>query len=220
MAKSDWILLLNSDAVMPSVALHRLMEAANKYPRLAILGPMSNAAGWQSAPILLDWKGSFRINMIQRELDSFSMNELCAKVADQAIYFTPLVNGFCIAIRRKVLDQIGFFDEDEFPFGYGEEDDLCIRCVNAGFICGIVPSAYVYHRKTASFSPSRRAALMKAGQKALRRLHSPRVMEIVSDTMRLHPGLKAFRERLAMAIDEEVRARRACCSSKGTKLLN
>jgi GT2 family glycosyltransferase len=220
LAKSDWILLLNSDAVMPSVALHRLMEAASKYPRLAILGPMSNAAGWQSAPTLLDWRGSFRINLVQPELDLVSMNELCAKVADQAIYFTPLVNGFCIAIRRKVLNQIGFFDEDEFPFGYGEEDDLCIRCVNAGFICGIVPSAYVYHRKTGSFSPSRRAALMKTGQKALSRLHGSRVIEIASDTMRLHPGLKAFRERLATAIDEEARARKACRSSKRTERLN
>jgi GT2 family glycosyltransferase len=41
------------------------------------------------------------------------------------------VSGCCFLVRRSVLDEVGFLDEDFFM--YAEETDLCYRAWQAGF---------------------------------------------------------------------------------------
>ncbi|MDF9843624.1 MULTISPECIES: hypothetical protein [unclassified Paenibacillus] len=36
-------------------------------------------------------------------------------------------------VKREVIDKIGYFDQETFSEGYGEENDYCIRAKNAGF---------------------------------------------------------------------------------------
>ena len=36
-------------------------------------------------------------------------------------------------IKRKVVDSIGYMDEEAFPIGYGEENDFCLRASKANF---------------------------------------------------------------------------------------
>src|SRR3546814_16309874 len=45
----------------------------------------------------------------------------------------PTGNGFCMYIRRAMLEDVGLFDEQAFPVGYGEENDLCMRAIDAGW---------------------------------------------------------------------------------------
>ncbi|HEV3021223.1 MAG TPA: glycosyltransferase, partial [Pirellulales bacterium] len=59
--------------------------------------------------------------------------------------------GFCLLVRREVLDQIGAFDE-RFGIGNFEDDDLCRRAIAAGWQCAIARDAYIHHFGHASFA--------------------------------------------------------------------
>lgn len=65
----------------------------------------------------------------------------------------PTAVGFCMAISRRVLDEIGLFDAQQFGLGYGEENDFSQRAIAAGYRNVLCPDAYVAHRGNASFGP-------------------------------------------------------------------
>jgi GT2 family glycosyltransferase len=57
----------------------------------------------------------------------------------------------CAALyRRRVLDEVGLFDEDFFA--YADDVDLGLRARLAGWGCTYVPAAKVYHRYSSSSS--------------------------------------------------------------------
>jgi GT2 family glycosyltransferase len=80
----------------------------------------------------------------------------------------PTGNGFCMYIRRAVVDAVGVLDEGAFPHGYGEENDFCQRASAHGLRHLIAGNVYVRHARSASFGHERRAALGEAGMAVLR----------------------------------------------------
>jgi len=80
----------------------------------------------------------------------------------------PTGNGFCLYIRRSVIDAIGMLDEAAFPQGYGEENDFCQRAAQHGLRHLIAGNVFVRHARSASFGDERRAALGRAGMAVLR----------------------------------------------------
>jgi GT2 family glycosyltransferase len=80
----------------------------------------------------------------------------------------PTGNGFCMFIKRAMLDAVGALDADAFPSGYGEENDLCQRAERAGFRHVIAGDVFVAHARSASFGDARRAALGAQGMNVLR----------------------------------------------------
>jgi GT2 family glycosyltransferase len=66
----------------------------------------------------------------------------------------PTAHGFCLALRRTVLDQIGGFDP-AYGRGYQEENDWCQRARGAGFLVGRANRAFVYHHGAVSFGSLR-----------------------------------------------------------------
>ena len=53
------------------------------------------------------------------------------------------VCGAAVLYRRRMLDEIGFLDEDFFL--YDEDTDLNSRAQLAGWKCNCVPTAVAYH---------------------------------------------------------------------------
>jgi GT2 family glycosyltransferase len=56
--------------------------------------------------------------------------------------------GAAVLYRRRMLDEIGFFDDDFFL--YDEDTDLNCRAQLAGWRCAYVPSAVAFHRGNAT----------------------------------------------------------------------
>jgi len=60
------------------------------------------------------------------------------------------LNGFCLAIKRTLITDIGIFDEEAFGEGYGEENDYCLRAVKAGWQLAVADDTYIYHAQSRS----------------------------------------------------------------------
>lgn len=162
LAGTNDVVLLNSDTVVGPHWLRNLKIAACRRMRIGTVTAVSDNAGAFSVP---------------RE----GTNELPAGVAVEAWsravadagaadFEVPTGNGFCMYLRRPMLDDIGGFDEDAFPLGYGEENDLCMRALAAGWHHLVVPTVFVQHVRSASFG-ERRDELSRAGAERLQQLH-------------------------------------------------
>lgn len=170
-ARSKWIVLLNSDTIVTSGWLDGLLEAAFARPDAAMIGPLSNAASWQSVPDIKDAKGGWSTNPLPSGISIEDVADNVRRFSEKAFPYVPLLNGFCTLIRRAVLDEVGYLDGHSFPMGYGEETDLCIRMAKAGHKLVLADHVYVYHQKSASFGEKRRSVLTKQGSKALASKH-------------------------------------------------
>ncbi len=188
------VLLLNSDTIVPPKALDRLARALDLHPRLGVVGPLSNAASLQSVPSVQGTATQTAINPLPAGVTPADLDALFARRRWNALTRTPLVHGFCLAVKRKVFDRIGLFDEATFPDGFGEENDFCLRAADAGFDLGVLTSTYVYHVKSASYTHDRRAPLAAAAQDRLEAKHGADRVNAAIEEFARNPGLARARE--------------------------
>jgi GT2 family glycosyltransferase/glycosyltransferase involved in cell wall biosynthesis len=194
--KAPFVVTLNSDTVVTPGWLAGLLACMESEPSVGLVGPVSNAASWQNVPVLLDKQGGFAANPLPQGLGVNEVAAWVAKTAWQEYPQVPLLNGFCIMLKREVLQTVGDLDEVNFPVGYGEENDLCIRAQDAGYKLAVADDVFVYHAKTKSFGQDQRVALSAQGAEKLNSKHgAERVAALVSH-MRGLPSLNALRQRL------------------------
>lgn len=197
------VVLLNSDTVVTEGWLGRLFEAMAAAPGVAGVGPLSNAASWQSIPLAREAGGAWAINPLVAGVDIDRMAAAVAALSELAFPEFPLLNGFCTLFRREALESVGWFDDETFPEGYGEENDLCLRLARAGWTLRVADHAYVYHKKSKSFGPVRRKRLTGAAGKALQAKHPSIDISLLENTMRGSEPINRLRSRLVAHLRAE-----------------
>ena len=190
---ADYVILLNSDTIVPQGWVEALVRAGEADPKVGIIGPLSNAASWQSVPLATLASGDYAVNELPNGMTVDDVAAACAQIPAEQIYPCTIVNGFCFAIKRKAIDLIGYLDERAFPQGYGEENDYCLRLTDAGLSCGFTLSTYVYHAKSKSFNHERRHILSGEGWKILVAKHGTPKLEAAIGELRQHPALSRAR---------------------------
>ena len=203
--KSDICILLNSDTIAPRRAFQKIVGIFSHSPDIGVVGPLSNAASWQSVPKLSNTKGGWCANPLPIGMSIDDLDHIVEKAAQElpSVIRTPLANGFCFAIKRSAYEKIGYFDEKYFPRGYGEEDDFCIRAVELGIGVAIAVNTFVYHAKSKSFGSKERAKLSAAGQIALKKRHGEERLARAVETMRLNPYLSFMRKAVMHALSAQ-----------------
>lgn len=188
-SNAPYVITQNSDTIATNGWLRGLIRCINSSHNIGIAGPLSNAASWQNVPSLYDENRQFAINDIPNNLSPDEMAAIVAKASKKYYPRLPFVNGFCFMIKREVIDKIGFMDEENFPIGYGEENDYCIRAADAGYELAIADDTYVFHAKSKSFGHSRRTKLSKQGSENLNKKHGAdkfkSLVEKIKDTKSL-----------------------------------
>jgi lipopolysaccharide biosynthesis protein/GT2 family glycosyltransferase len=192
----DFLILLNSDTVVPANLVRQLLVHFHLFPDVGIVGPLSNAASWQSVPALYDANGEMAVNDLP---PAVTLNEINDGLAKKWLYRpvfprVQVLNGFCLAMRRRVVDRVGLFDERNFPEGYGEENDFCFRASDAGFGLMVATNAYVFHAKTRSYSRERRKALSDRAHARLVDLYSEARLKRAVHSAVMHPLLAHMRD--------------------------
>lgn len=186
----DYIILLNSDTIVCGNWIEKLLFCFFDDDTVGIAGPLSNAAGWQTAPNL---RGD---SSLPPHLNVKKINIFLENNAHPYYPVSDLVNGFCMCIKKKVLTEVGKFDEESFPRGYGEEDDFCMRARAAGYKNVLATTAFVYHSKSKSFGHSQRVELATASRKVLDEKYGKDGYRLLTESIGKNPVIEAVRTDL------------------------
>jgi N-acetylglucosaminyl-diphospho-decaprenol L-rhamnosyltransferase len=161
-SSAEWLVVANPDVIWSPGSLDQLLDAAQRWPSAACLGPairtpdgqlypsarafpsLGRGIGhavfgwwWPSNP----WTKSYR-----------------AEVGKPVEGPTGWLSGSCMLLRRSAFEQVGGFDPSYFM--YCEDMDLGHRLAEAGWSNVYVPSAVVTH--TGGHATSRVAGAMVA----------------------------------------------------------
>ena len=153
--ESDIFVLLNSDVEVPMNWLQRLINPFTLESNLASTTPFSNSATIASFPNFLEDNELYKklsLNQIDKIFSLLSPLVPSLKI--------PTGVGFCMAIRKEVINEIGFFDEI-YGRGYAEENDWCMRASKNGYQHAIVNNLFVYHKHGGSFLSEEKNNLIK-----------------------------------------------------------
>ena len=192
LGKND-VVLLNSDTLVPANWLEKLQACAQSQHQVGTVTPFSNNAEICSYPV-------FCRETLVGDLDLTGLELAMESVDDGTYPQIPTAVGFCMYIRREVIDAIGVFDADRFGHGYGEENDFCMRASALGFSHLLCTSAYVVHRGSRSFQTETQS-LKNQNLKALLQLY-PNYSEQIARFVAADP-IAPYRRRIADKLASE-----------------
>jgi GT2 family glycosyltransferase len=147
LASGRYVLLLNSDTLVPEGVLDALVEAMDAEPEAAVCSPMLlNLDGtpqycWARFPGLAsELSGSLDLAQSPYPVSDFA--DVTKRTAMQP-FFVDWVGGACFMVRASLLPQVGLLDEGYFM--YSEETDWCVRFRALGKKVMLVPAVTVTH---------------------------------------------------------------------------
>ena len=136
-AKSEIVILLNSDIELPKDWLIRILRPFSD-PEVALATPLATNSG---ANLTVDLAG--KVNW--REFDA-QLSKLRPKFPDACTAI-----GYCLAVNRKILNDELIFSK-EFIHGYGEDSDLHFRVIEMGKKSVVVDNLLIWHKSGASYA--------------------------------------------------------------------
>lgn len=141
---SNDVVLLNSDTELPDGWLERLMCPIWTNEKIASVTPFTNSGTICSFPKFCE-NNTILCNLSVGEIDSHF------KKLKPKGYIVPTGVGFCMAMSRRAIKDVGFLDTKTFGKGFGEENDWCQRAICKGYENIHLNNLFVYHKHGGSF---------------------------------------------------------------------
>ena len=137
LSEAPYVCLVNNDTTVTKGWLDEMIRVAEGSPRIGLINPSSNTLGQKSD------KGESVESYAERlKKEAASSTEIGSAI------------GFCMLIKKEVIDKIGVFDEI-YDMGNFEDTDYSRRAIKEGYICARAHRAYVYHDEGSSFGRNR-----------------------------------------------------------------
>jgi GT2 family glycosyltransferase len=192
------VIILNSDTIVTKNWVDKLQRASYSKPRIATATPLSNYITINGIP------EPFRYNTIPNGMNVDTFGDFIDKISLRYYPEIPAGVGFCMYIKRSVLDEIGYFDEDNFGKGYAEETDFCMRALKRGYTHVIDDATYIYHIGGVSFESVKDPEVLRAKNlmigknlETLKTLH-PEYADLVEKS--LHENLSTIHKYINLRI--------------------
>jgi len=144
------VLLLNPDTEVTPGSIDRLIRTIDSMARVGVAGPkLLNADGslqvsaWRNPP------AAWEIMLSQLKLYQLLPRRFRGELLlgghwdhgrERAV---PMLSGAAMLVRRKVIEEVGGFDE-RFHM-YGEDNEWCLRISRAGWLLIFQPAAIILH---------------------------------------------------------------------------
>jgi O-antigen biosynthesis protein len=158
------VILLNSDTVVYNNWLDRIKDAAYSESKIGTVIPLSNACHISNYPKRTSNQD------VTFEIQDCEIDYLASQLSPKYIK-VPTTVGFCMYIKRAVLNAVGYFDDHYFPIGYGEETDFCYRARKIGWEHIVVGNVFVRHYEGSSSFGEKKLQLMDGMIKKFQILH-------------------------------------------------
>ncbi|MFH1479052.1 MAG: glycosyltransferase family 2 protein [Candidatus Omnitrophota bacterium] len=131
---AEYICILDNDTIVCKDWLSEMVKVAECSDEIGIVNPSSNTFGIRKKR--------------SESLDEFA-GKLVKEHAGKFIEMGAAV-GFCYLVKRKVINEIGVWDE-RFSPGYFEDTEYSMRAKKKGYKSVMALGSYVYHEEHASF---------------------------------------------------------------------
>ena len=149
------VILLNSDTIVTKEWTEKLTDCAYSDLEIGTVTPFTNNGTICSIPNFCE-NNKIPVGFT---IDCFS--DFIEKISLKRYPEIPTAVGFCMYIKREVLNKIGYFDEETFGKGYGEENDFCMRVIDTGYKNVLCDNTFIFHKGEASFSDSKKELINK-----------------------------------------------------------
>lgn len=156
------VILLNSDTIVTSGWVEKMTACAYSNKFCATVTPLSNNATLCSVPIFCEE------NTLPEGMSVDEAGEIVEKCSMRRYPRITVANGFCMFIKREVIQKIGYFDAATFGRGYGEENDFCNRAEQIGYCHLMCDDTFIYHSGTKSFVSKEKENYIKAHERILK----------------------------------------------------
>lgn len=141
-AKGDHVVILNNDTVVTEGWLRTMITCAQAGRNIGIVGPRTNTANIGAQNI--DEVPYKTLGQMHKWAHLFGLR-------NRADWFETLwLTGFCLVIKKEVIDRVGVFDELFAPGCY-EDFDYCLRARKAGYKIVCCGDVFVHHNKHKSY---------------------------------------------------------------------
>lgn len=145
-ARGERLVLLNQDTQVEPSWLAQLTAGLDQAPAIAgSLALLEDGETIQHAGGIIDWP----LGLARHQ--GYGERQGQPAPADP-----DFVTAAAMAFPRRLLADIGFFDEQFWP-GYYEDVDLCYRARAAGYTIRTIPEAQLIHKEHSSFGDQRLA---------------------------------------------------------------
>lgn len=153
-SESNDVILLNSDTVVTRGWLDKMVSCAYSNEVIGTVTPLSNNATLCSVPVFCEE------NELPENMTIDQVADIVERCSLEKYPRITVANGFCMLIKREVINTVGKFDAETFGRGYGEENDFCNRAEQMGYIHVMCDNTYIYHSGTKSFVSAEKMAFI------------------------------------------------------------
>jgi GT2 family glycosyltransferase len=158
-ARGEFLVLLNNDCIVPAGWLNQLIALASMSFGTGLVGPMSNYAAppqlVETVPYRVGPKKGSRMRggagewLVETEAVHAFAKEFREQHKGKWVEAERL-GGFCLLLKRAVLDRIGPLDEK--GLGLFDTDVLSIKARRAGYSLAVCRDLFVHHFGTRTFA--------------------------------------------------------------------
>lgn len=174
----EFVLLLNSDTVVPAGAIDGLVAQLRAHPEAAVVGPRLvdvNGRLELSFGRMIGPFNELRQKVLGRLYDAdFGLARRAVHRAASRGHAVDWVSGACLLVRRRDAEAVGLLDERFFL--YTEDVDFCASIRKMGRTVWFTPDIEVVHARGRSrrHDPAASHALYRRSHLAFYQKHHPR----------------------------------------------
>lgn len=137
-SNAPYICMISNDVLVTSSWIEEMLNVARSDDKIGIVGPNSN-----------------NYNCYPRDKETIDDFSEFLKQNSVPVSFVHYCVGFCMLLKRELIEKIGYLDDIYSP-GYFEDNDYCRRAAAAGFRSALAMRAYAWHKEHATFSSAER----------------------------------------------------------------
>ena len=141
---AEYVFLLNDDTVVGEDFLDILIEAAQKNPLSAMMGPEVRYFDKRER---ISFSGAV-FDPLGYQFTFPRSGELAKSSAVPVLTESDYITGCALLVKKAVIEKIGLLDERFFL--YWEDTDWCLRAKKAGFLNFVAPAAKIWDKVSAS----------------------------------------------------------------------